>query len=160
MLEKQASLEKEVQVLNKQLLDLQSHVIPQSVKVPVPIEPETFTTKQTSVEKVTKPDESNEESASSSDSSQDSHSTVRSTYSRRRANDPHPPGFRSLSGRIEKFSGCQGDADFELWVMEPQPTVAGMIYSVPNGSRGFLVDLPRPRGKGLLQQKISLHGLG
>ena len=105
-------------MLNKQLLDLRAHGIPQSVKVPVSIEPETVTTKQTSVEKVTKQDESNEESASSSDSSQDSHSTVRSTYSRRRANDPHPPGFRSLSGRIEKFSGRQGDADFELWVMD------------------------------------------
>ena len=118
MLEKQASLEKEVQVLNKQLLDLRAHGIPQSVKVPVSIEPETVTTKQTSVEKVTKQDESNEESASSRDSSQDSHSTIRSTYSRRRANDPHPPGFRSLSGWIEKFSGRQGDADFELWVMD------------------------------------------
>ena len=67
------------------------------------------------MEKKSNKNESNEESASSSDSSQDSHSTVRSTYSRRRANDPNPPG---LSGRIEKFSGRQGDADFELWVMD------------------------------------------
>ena len=77
MLERQASLEKEVQVLNKQLLDLRAHGIPQSVKVPVSIEPETVITKQTSVEKkATKQDESNEESASSSDSSQDSHNTM------------------------------------------------------------------------------------
>ena len=34
----------------------------------------------------------------------------------RRYLDPHPPGFRALCTRLEKFSVRTGDNDFEVWV--------------------------------------------
>ena len=68
------------------------------------------------MEKKATKNESNKQSASSSDSSQDSHCKI--YVFKKTGKRSQPTRFQSLSGRIEKFSGRQGDADFELWVMD------------------------------------------
>ena len=35
---------------------------------------------------------------------------------RRVRSGPHPPGFKELCGRVEKFSSRTGNCDFELWL--------------------------------------------
>ena len=35
-----------------------------------------------------------------------------------RIRDPHPLGFKTLIHRVEKFSGREGDNDFEIWLMD------------------------------------------
>ena len=32
--------------------------------------------------------------------------------------NPHPPGFKLLSQRVEKFSGRSGENDFEVWMLD------------------------------------------
>ena len=54
------------------------------------------------------------ESATDSDNSQQSHSHRQTPRTKR---DPHPPGFRTLLQRVDKFSGRQGDDDFEVWLV-------------------------------------------
>ena len=87
---------------------------------------------------------SSEESTRNSGSSEVSHSTSISTCSRRRANDPHPPGFRSLSGWIEKFSCCEGDTDFELWVMDFNEATTNCGWSDVQCAKSFLWFLSGP----------------
>ena len=55
----------------------------------------------------------------SSDSDSGSSQSSRVCQPRRRASkDPHPPGFRTLLQRVDKFSGHQGDDDFEIWLVD------------------------------------------
>ena len=64
-------------------------------------------------------DESGGKSSSSSHSSSSEEDDKRKTAPRKgQIKDPHPPGFRYLISRVEKFSGNQGDDDFELWLMD------------------------------------------
>ena len=35
-----------------------------------------------------------------------------------RIRDPHPLGFKTLIHRVEKFSGREGDNNFEIWLMD------------------------------------------
>jgi len=35
-----------------------------------------------------------------------------------RKTDPHPPGFRALTNRIDKFSGRQAEDNFEVWLQD------------------------------------------
>ena len=37
---------------------------------------------------------------------------------RRASCHPHPPGFKELCSRVEKFSGLTSDCDFELWLKD------------------------------------------
>jgi len=110
---RQASLEGEIQALNKQLVSLHA-----KVKSSAEIAGGVLT--QPVIEKVVKPEQQTEgvpgtqirgshdsdSSSSSSDvhtsnSNQSGHPLIRQG----RKCDPHPPGYRSLTGRIEKFSG-------------------------------------------------------
>ena len=53
--------------------------------------------------------------------------------------DPHPPGFRALSNRMDKFSERPGDNDFEVWVEDfkrPPLIAVGMTSKQCNGSSG------------------------
>ena len=65
-------------------------------------------------------DPSQSDSSSSSEQSSDeqpsTESRDESRLGRRASCRPHPPGFKELSGRVEKFSGRTGDCDFELWL--------------------------------------------
>ena len=63
------------------------------------------------------PSESSESanSPTDSDNSQPSCSPQRTPKTKR---DPHPPGFRTLLQRVDKFSGRQGDDDFEVWLTD------------------------------------------
>ena len=65
---------------------------------------------------------------------------------RTRGNRSHPPGFKELCGRVEKFSGKTGDCDFELcMVLKKLPRiVAGMTTNGYSGSHGLSQALPRP----------------
>ena len=55
----------------------------------------------------------------SSDSDSGSSQSSRVRQQRRRdSKDPHPPGFRTLLQRVDKFSGRQGDDDFEIWLVD------------------------------------------
>ena len=54
-------------------------------------------------------------SQTDSDSSQLSEGHQRRQRSKK---DPHPPGFRTLLQRVDKFSGHQGDDDFEIWLVD------------------------------------------
>ena len=54
-------------------------------------------------------------SQTDSDSSQQSEGHQRRQKSKK---DPHPPGFRTLLQRVDKFSGRQGDDDFEIWLVD------------------------------------------
>ena len=59
--------------------------------------------------------ESIEEPTGSSDSSsEESPGTTRTMQLKGWVNDSHPPGFRSLTVHIEKYTSCQGDDYFEL----------------------------------------------
>jgi len=62
-------------------------------------------------------DKSTEDRSSNHSSSEGSLHLATETRSRQ-GKDPHPPGFRTLINRIDKFSGHQGDDDFELWLLD------------------------------------------
>ena len=51
----------------------------------------------------------------SSDNSQQSSLPRRKQLTKK---DPHPPGFRTLIQRVDRFRGCQGDDNFEIWLMD------------------------------------------
>ena len=115
LLEKQAALEQETQELNKQLAKLRVQAATTGEAAsgePATVSVETVDHVTESVEGIIQEESSEDSSAA------DSHSSSRTRRLKGRVKDPHPPGFRSLSGRIEKFSGRQGDDDFELWVMD------------------------------------------
>lgn len=60
--------------------------------------------------------ESSESSeATDLDNSQTNHSHQHGPVTKK---DPHPPGFRTLLQRVDKFSGRQGDDDFEVWLTD------------------------------------------
>ena len=61
------------------------------------------------------------ESATDSDNSQQSHSHRQTPRTKK---DPHPPGFRTLLQRVDKFSGRQGDDDFEVWLTDFEEATA------------------------------------
>ena len=61
------------------------------------------------------------ESATDSDNSQQSHSHRQTPRTKR---DPHPPGFRTLLQRVDKFSGRQGGDDFEVWLTDFEEATA------------------------------------
>lgn len=44
--------------------------------------------------------------------------SIRPCTRRKQGKDPHPPGFRTLVQRVDKFSDCQADDDFEVWLMD------------------------------------------
>ena len=123
LLHKQEALEKEVQSLHKQFVSLQVEKVAASAS-------ERSKSKTTQREEVvddtavpqktdssSSGDESTEDRSSNHSSSEGSLHLATQTRSRQ-GKDPHPPGFRTLINRIDKFSGHQGDDDFELWLLD------------------------------------------
>jgi len=124
---RQASLEGEIHALNKQLVSLHA-----KVKSSAEIAGGVLT--QPVIEKVVKPEQQTDNvsgtqirgshDSDSSSSSSDAHTSSSSSQSghppirQGRKCDPHPPGFRFLTGRIDKFSGKRGDDDFEIWLLD------------------------------------------
>ena len=42
---------------------------------------------------------------------------------------PHPPGFREVRSRVEKFSGKQAEEDFELWLADFDEATSAYSWS-------------------------------
>ena len=152
LLDKQVALEKEVQSLTKQLVRMKTSMRTEVVTegTTTPSEPEVDEGCSNEVHAL-QPQEVARESShsehesirgppSSSHSSSSEGEEQTSTPPRRgQTKDPHPPGFRHLVSRVEKFSGQQDSDDFELWLMDfnETGTVAGLTNNVLGGSHGF-----------------------
>lgn len=57
------------------------------------------------------------QSGSESETSSDGSEQSRSSHRRTKAVDPHPPGFKVLISRVNKFNGDKRADDFEVWMM-------------------------------------------
>ena len=120
------SLEREMCELRARLVNTMPVTLATTTEQPgVPIE-----VSRSSLRTETQPRESNHESEEhdsggssqrlqSSDSDSGSSQSSRVRQQRQRdSKDPHPPGFRTLLQRVDKFSGRQGDDDFEIWLVD------------------------------------------
>ena len=146
LLVKQAALEKEVQSLAKQLVKARTTVIAKGKTTPVESKDNEGTRNEVHVsptqEVVNESSHSEDESSGKSSSSSHSSSSVeddkRKTAPRKgQIKDPHPPGFRYLISHVEKFSGNQGDDDFELWLMDFNETTRNCGWTDEQCSRWF-----------------------
>ena len=68
--------------------------------------------------------------------------------------DPHSLGFRSLTNRIDKFSGKQGDDDFELWLLDFTEATNDCGWSNQQRARWFSWFLSGP-AKGTWQHTVK-----
>jgi len=85
-------------------------------------------------------DSDNESTVSTVSSAPQLQSGNRPTDSRRHSSkrvDPHPPGFRALCTRLEKFSGRTGDNDFEVWVEDFKEATADCGWNDQLRARWF-----------------------
>ena len=128
LITRQTSLEGEIQVLTKQMVSFRGKgkssaeiagaelqpVVDKVVRSEKPTEDTSLPVTQT------EGSHDSDGSDSSSDASYASGSNQRGHLPNRQSRkcDPHPPGFRSLTSRIDKFSGKRGDDDFEIWLLD------------------------------------------
>jgi len=52
--------------------------------------------------------------------------------------DPHPPGFRALATRLDKFSGRQAEDNFEVWLQDYVETTEDCGWDNQKRARWFL----------------------
>ena len=56
----------------------------------------------------------------------------------REGSNPHPPCFKVLSQRVEKFSGRSGENDFDVWLLDFIEASADCGCRMSRGLGGFL----------------------